>query len=524
MTSVMAIETMKTMVGLHDDVPFDEIDDNTRPLKVNGWVGVGTYQDVATVFLQRLADPTRPWNRTDNPYVTVDMLSMDLTVFNGEEDMNQQIDRDGDGNANEPVDIATPTPVIELAFDTRRKIPDSARERPLSTLMPTTFTNLGDIGNYQRLLYAQRSPLMSLQSVLRYKQPNNTIALAQRPYFNFELTSAWENNVPEATLTNNLNTNFAHQPDQHRFDLPTDPFPQTLGFVNREFGEPAAPFTAFAGSPDGVQPGDYVGYPIGVSLLMPTHSDRPFQSPYELIQVPATSATRMNIDFSPGTTYSSPPHREVPGPFTHLLGFERNLGAFDPTDSDGDGNPDDVVNLADLSNLNQRKVDSTTRLGFSQLTGKRAGFEQIFDVVDTGPVSFGQRRWIDPLSVQPRPAPAQPEDFVFNRVVSTLQPPYNYVDRHRTEGKINLNTMPDYVRQGATFSGAFDPNTTLAFQQPLDAGERPDAPAIAGSISGIGAQPTNHQIGLPGDPINSSILVRQWLGLPILGVGTLDRL
>lgn len=488
-------------VGLHDDIPFDEIPDGTKPLEVNGWIGVGTYQDVATLFLQRLADPTRPWNRVDNPYITVDMLSMDLTVFNGEEDMNQGIDRDGDGNANEPVDPSTPNPVTELAFDTRRKIPDSARERPLSTLMPTNFSDLNDISNYQRFLYAQRSPLMSLQSVLRYKPEVPPADPLTAPYFNFELTSAWEDDN-DAAATANLNTNFAHQPDQHRFDLPAEEFPQTLGFVNREFGEPAPPFTSFAGSNDGTQPGDYVGYPIGVTLLMPTHSDRPYQSPYELIQVPSASASRLNAEFSPGTTYTSPPHRETPGTFTHLLGFERNLGSFDPTDSDGDGVADDIVNLFDMTTMNNRVVNASTSAGFTQLTGRRAGFEQIFDLVDTGPISFGQRRWIDPVRVQQLATPMQPEDLIFNRVVSTLQPPFNYVDRHRTEGKINLNTMPDYVRQGAIYTGTF-PINSRAFQQPLDAGERPDAPATAGSIAGIASDPTNQQ---PADPINSSVL------------------
>ena len=66
-----------------------------------------------------------------------------------------------------------------------------------------------------------------------------------------ELTSAWEDGVPEPTLTANLNTNFQHQVDQHRFDTPGDPFPQTLGFVNREFGEPAVAYTSFSGGVPG---------------------------------------------------------------------------------------------------------------------------------------------------------------------------------------------------------------------------------------------------------------------------------
>ena len=60
-------------------------DRQPAPLIDKGWLRVGNYQDVATIFLQRLADPTSAWDAVNNPYITVDYQSMDLTVFNGEE-------------------------------------------------------------------------------------------------------------------------------------------------------------------------------------------------------------------------------------------------------------------------------------------------------------------------------------------------------------------------------------------------------------------------------------------------------
>jgi hypothetical protein len=42
-----------------------------------------TYLNVKTVFLQRLADPTRVWEKDTNPYLTIDWMPIDLTVFNG---------------------------------------------------------------------------------------------------------------------------------------------------------------------------------------------------------------------------------------------------------------------------------------------------------------------------------------------------------------------------------------------------------------------------------------------------------
>ncbi len=46
---------------------------------------VGTYPNVRTAYLQRLADPEIPYHPTENPYITIDWISIDLTVFNGEE-------------------------------------------------------------------------------------------------------------------------------------------------------------------------------------------------------------------------------------------------------------------------------------------------------------------------------------------------------------------------------------------------------------------------------------------------------
>lgn len=43
-----------------------------------------TLLNYKTVFLQRLADPTRGWDQYLNPYLTIDWMPIDLTIFNGE--------------------------------------------------------------------------------------------------------------------------------------------------------------------------------------------------------------------------------------------------------------------------------------------------------------------------------------------------------------------------------------------------------------------------------------------------------
>ncbi|MGN0910286.1 MAG: hypothetical protein ACI4NV_02560 [Thermoguttaceae bacterium] len=54
------------------------------PLVKDELFGLGTIPDYKTAFLQRAADPNRPYHPLLNPYITVDWNVMDLTIFNGE--------------------------------------------------------------------------------------------------------------------------------------------------------------------------------------------------------------------------------------------------------------------------------------------------------------------------------------------------------------------------------------------------------------------------------------------------------
>ncbi len=153
-----------------------------------------------------------------------------------------------------------------------------------------------------------------------------------------------------------------------------------------------------------------------------------------------------------------------------------------------------LSNLRIIQNLNSLAV-----------LGQRAGFEQIFDVVDIGAVSFGQRRWLDPVQTL-RFSPSNTRDGMFNRVIQLLQPPFNYTDRHRTVGKVNLNTTPDYIRQGGSFESAY-PVANAEFQHPFTAGTNPEQPwQSSGMMSGITAEPSNHREGQSTDPFNTALL------------------
>jgi hypothetical protein len=56
--------------------PF--LDANNKPVLMCN----GTYPNFAIIHLQRLANPARPWHAMNNPYLTVDSMTVDLTVVN----------------------------------------------------------------------------------------------------------------------------------------------------------------------------------------------------------------------------------------------------------------------------------------------------------------------------------------------------------------------------------------------------------------------------------------------------------
>ncbi|WP_253158371.1 hypothetical protein [Stieleria tagensis] len=511
--------------GLHDDVPFDHrvTAPLTRSTTATGdLAAIGTHQEAATIFVQRLADPTVPWHPKNNPYVTIDFMPMDLTTFNGEEDVREQVVRQVVmGGAPVPVteelddvktDWNTPaagtengfTPMVRL--DSRRKIPDLTKDRGLSTVIP---------GQTVREMAAHRTALTMTTSVLRETTPTRagipTGPIATEPYWAFELGAMWDENKAEldAVLLNTAYAspipggNAASIPVQGNdassvlsLDIKTRPFRQSLGFVNREFGVPT--------SSDSLRVGTFgIGSPEYVVMLSIPWMNREYQSPMDLMNVPAVSRTRLLATFNPSSVIENNALREVPLDVwesfedlrgsgsgiqsSHLLRFDAKQTSYRTEDGDGQYG---------VNNRQRLGISENVTSNFESLTGGTPGFEQIFDFVDVGPVWFDSQRWLDPSTVQFQqdqgvgPGINQRRD-IFNRVVETLQPPNNFVGKHRTPGKINLNTMPDYIRKGASFS--FNQNEFLDGPNTLENSETPDTgPSPTGQT--IGFRPQNDSV------------------------------
>ena len=88
--------------GAFPDEPFD-VDNDSIP---NGDLTTRTNLNVRTVYLQRLADPARPYDPIFNPYIAVDWMPMDLTLFNGEDDVDEELMAMGVPVSRDPSDTA----------------------------------------------------------------------------------------------------------------------------------------------------------------------------------------------------------------------------------------------------------------------------------------------------------------------------------------------------------------------------------------------------------------------------------
>lgn len=89
-TNPATMSTYSTVAGSESKYtpPIDAPLDAARAAADSRWAPLmqdGTVQDFRTIHLQRLANPLMAWHATTNPYITIDVSSMNLTAFNGAE-------------------------------------------------------------------------------------------------------------------------------------------------------------------------------------------------------------------------------------------------------------------------------------------------------------------------------------------------------------------------------------------------------------------------------------------------------
>jgi hypothetical protein len=352
--------------------------DNIEDILGGGLEVQGTHSNVATVFLQRLADPTRDHepdatSSNWNPYITVDFMPIDLTVFNGCTD-----NAESRKIAGTPVSGDAPL-IPDTSLPPDKPFHFHTRQRGLTTLAS------GSAQNFDLRQIAVAVPVPTL---------SGTSAFAANPYVPAYPAHVNHPPGPSQTAQTTAEANFKYL--LGRCSSGSDPI-HTLGWTNISFGRRLE-----AGRPPGIPPA-YDGSP-STPLPWITWNDRPFANPYELLLVPATPAGRLF------TNYRNPSRTAT----------EKNL---DNTDAYGH-----FGHLFPFTALNDPPKGTPARSRNSDV------FSRLFSYVRVPSPYAGTAKplvpWTPALNQSDPSAPM--ERFL---------PPFNLISTYREPGRVNLNTI-----------------------------------------------------------------------------------
>ncbi len=419
----------------------------------------GTAEDWSTAYLQRLADPEKPWHAAFNPYITVDWISIDLTVFSGEENDNALF-----GTSNFNMHLASRQKSGQMITPASQAF-DHGSTSGLSLLSSVTHS--------PRL--ATRND--SQNSFLKYELVGDVINPLQRPS---PCNNQFVAEADSFTTLGFLNSPYVLAAESGISNLPALPpnyvgaagdpaktnalwFPNTLFWANRPFingfemsyvpvsapGQFGQEFCATDGSatqsiyqPAQHKPGTQ-GYPA--DPRMPNNRFSP-QVPDESVNpaphVP-NSAWTSNQMKPQWTQTSRPPVIEsdvnlnAHYPFTHLLNFFQEAPELQTSDQ----------KYRNLNNFDQTHQ-------FRYRHPKDTSLALLFDLVDTpsawGDVENHQESRVfalqNPSSMSPEFATVAEAS---NRILAPFRAPYNKLPRHVEPGRVNLNsTSEQNVLQG----------------------------------------------------------------------------
>jgi hypothetical protein len=356
------------------DEPLDKTND-----EIENDLETATLENDRTAFLQRLADPTLPWNplpedplygiagsvanyfdpaQPVNPYLTVDWTPVDLTVYNGETEYTSGAEQD-------PED---PNDSDDTRFGTRQRGQDD----------PT--------------------------------QPRQGPGTA--PY-NYNLWKPGGELPPQVT---------AGAPDypytaqtQHYFQYQLD---HTLGYLNRPFHhDPTVmmpPNTAWIENPDPYGGVNYVGDPWAPFPWL-TWNNRPYTSAQELLLVPASGPGRLLWDYD----------------FRRTPGLDDHYAERDATDPAADAPFPHLLNLFRSGDADPLCTAATAYT--NPTTGAQANYFRLLEFVTVPSRMSGTEDLLNPVAFQ----------VGSGANVPGFSAPYNRVSRFRDPGRININTIFD---------------------------------------------------------------------------------
>jgi len=266
------------------DQPFDEDPARNRVLLDANMQDQGTYANARTAYLQRLADPDFPYDPETNPYITIDWISLDLTVFSGE-----------DNEAKAPGKNQNPT----FAFQTRYK--DGSTANHFSQLQAGIVNTYKATPSHGGMVFGYSTGQLNS----RGKYTGAPMAATQTPFFNYLLG---DTTLTEATKQSSTSLGYLNigQPD------PAKPNHTTLADYDA-FGPPLSlgNNNPFNGAPQ----------TVAGSLFW---FNRPYATPYELMLVPGVGPGELNrtaTTLDRSKLYAKQTNDRLRSPFGHLMNF-----------------------------------------------------------------------------------------------------------------------------------------------------------------------------------------------------------
>jgi hypothetical protein len=382
---------------LYPDWPQDSPNGPTpsnRPLAVNAMTQTATYTDCSAVFLQRLADPTQPYNPLPgdpnfdfnlrspitnqpivNPYITVDWSTIDVTVFSGEEN---------------PYPSAMP-PMGLAAFDTDDppggSIRFGSRQRGYLQAPPTG-----------KVMTSNPWPPLTAQ-VTSYTPPNPWLP-APANYFNVNLSNSKAQN-----------TNYDAANDRH-----------TLGSLNSSVDYPQL-------NNAGANP--YYGEPSTNPFPWVSWNNRPFSNAMELLCVPSSSPSRACFEMTPGYPPGNAAALTTGSPYDYSTGNPTS-NPFVLHQPFGQQNP-----FGHLLNFFQTGPATP-----SATASTAPHLYRLLDFVEVPSPYAGAERWYNPQQFGGFTIPPAVNGY--------YRPPFNKLSRFRDPGKVNVNTIFDDPNSSAT--------------------------------------------------------------------------
>ena len=362
-----------------------------------------TYCTYRVLFLQRLADPTRPWNPYPgepnynakfpvNPYRTIDSLPVDLTTFNGV-----------DG----------------------KYVPDVASGKPALTLNSETDGHVySPVGQNSKYTLDDKLPILS-------RERGEWAGGRKSPP---EVNNLWAHNLEAADLPYHTISGLGTGTPTYSYVTPPKPptttlypkrdFRCTLGMLNDAFWIKPSTITLPGERPQVSPIYAYFGAPNRPFPWL-TWNNRPFISAMELLLVPSSSPSQLLFNYRMSGASTEPYKRMEDGnlfattlPFTHLLGLMQSSGVGDTTNAAAQ-----LFRLLDFVDVPSRFAGTAT-----QVDPARATNSTNIPGGDNGDItSFDESK----------PTIAERNKLFKHH----FHPPFNWISNYREPGKINLNTM-----------------------------------------------------------------------------------